>query len=69
MNIIYSKTEIKDLEGIYADPELFNGDTESGKITVYTNDEAIKKAYESKGIEVLAISQPKRRARVTDANA
>jgi len=67
MNIIYSKTEIKDLEGVYADPELFNGDTESGTIVVYTDSDAIKSAYENKGVEVVAIPK-KRRARVQDAD-
>ena len=58
MIVVYSKSRIKGLEGVYANPDLFNGDTEICD-TVYTNDEAIKTAYESKGIKVETIAKPR----------
>ncbi len=59
--IIYSKKKIDGLQGIngfYANPALFNGDTENCDI-VYTDDAKIREAYESKSIEVKAIPQNK----------
>jgi len=51
MTIIYSKNKIDGLNGIYANPSIFNGDTENCKL-VYTDKQDIKLAYEKKGIKV-----------------
>ena len=51
MTIIYSTKRIEGLSGIYANPSLFNGDTENCKQVFSDNDE-IKKAYFAKGIKV-----------------
>ena len=51
MIVIYSKKKIDGLNGIYANPSFFNGDTENCKL-VYTDRQDIKLAYEKKGIKV-----------------
>ena len=56
MNVIYSNTKIEGLKGVYANPSLFNGDTEVCSVA-YTDDVLIKEAYENKGIEVKSISK------------
>ena len=60
MNIIYSNKKVEGILGVYANPELFNGDTENVKVC-YTDDDKIKEAYEAKGIEVLPVTQKRTR--------
>lgn len=52
--IIYSAALVAGLIGRYIDPEQFAGETKSATL-VYTDDEAIKTAYEELGVEVLPI--------------
>lgn len=59
MIVIYSSKKIKGLDGVYASPALFNGDTENCTIA-YTDDTDIKSAYEAKGILVKSIKTPPR---------
>ncbi len=56
--IIYSTKKIKGIDGVYASPSLFNGDTENCDI-VYTNEAKIRESYEAKGIKVVPIVKPK----------
>lgn len=67
MNIIYSNKKISGLDGIYADPDLFDGSTENCE-TVYTDSEEIKNAYQAKGIEVYPITKEvrKKQPKLTD---
>jgi hypothetical protein len=58
MKVIYSKNKVEGITGIYADPLLFNGDTESCDL-VYTNNAKIKLAYEAKGIQVIELPKAK----------
>ena len=66
MNIIYSEKQIEGLNGIYANPSLFNGDTENCT-AVYTNDNEIKEAYVKKGVEVLEIPKVKQKKSILDS--
>ena len=65
--VIYSNATVKGLEGVYASPDLFDGDTEYC-VLFYTDDAKIKKAYEAKGIKVEPIkkSQPKPKKETTE---
>jgi len=56
MNIIYSVKKLKGVDGVIANPNLFNGDTECCT-ACYTDDLTIKRAYELKGIQVFPITQ------------
>ena len=67
MNIIYSKTKKRGLDGIYADPSLFNGDTENVSVC-YTDNQEIKDAYEKRGITVMPFTQTRSRS-TTDEKA
>ena len=60
MIVIYSRKKVQGLAGVYADPELFNGDTESGTKLVYTDDEKIRLAYEKKNVKVEPLTTPKK---------
>jgi hypothetical protein len=65
MNIIYSDEKIEGLEGVYANPSLFNGDLENCQ-AVYTDREEIKQAYEKRGIKVLPLPKPKSKKSLLD---
>mgnify|MGYP006995581279 CR=1 FL=1 len=58
MTVIYSRNRVEGVKGFYADPSLFNGDTENCHL-VYTDSKEIQKAYELKGIKVEPITKKK----------
>jgi len=58
MKVIYSSKRVEGLIGVYADPLLFNGDTESCT-SVYTDSAKIRTVYEAKGIRVEELPRQK----------
>jgi len=54
--LIYSDEIVEGMEGCYASPRLFNGDTDICNL-VYTDDEDIAKIYKAKGVKVLPLKK------------
>ncbi len=57
MVVVYSET-ITNIKGVHKSPKYFE-EPLSGATEVYSNDEAIKKAYKDIGVKVLPITKDK----------
>ena len=64
MTVIYSKNKVDNLVGAYADPDLFDGNTEVCNVC-YTDNQKINEAYAKKGIEVRPLTQPQLKKKIT----
>lgn len=60
MVVIYSDKKRAGLEGVYADPALFDGNTENCTL-VYADDPKIVEAYTKKGIEVTPFTKAQKK--------